>query len=129
MGGIVQMIQGVGEQINLLALNATIEAARAGAAGRGFSVVAGEVKNLAGQVTQATNRIVQDIEAMQAVAGIVATSLRSIERSVAEAQSMVNGIASAAEEQSAVTQEISSAMQGASRGLTEVNQSLVSLST
>ena len=66
---------------------------------------------------------------MQAVAGIVATSLRSIERSVAEAQSMVNGIASAAEEQSAVTQEISSAMQGASRGLTEVNQSLVSLST
>ncbi|AWB22640.1 MULTISPECIES: PAS domain-containing methyl-accepting chemotaxis protein [Methylobacterium] len=128
MGGIVQMIQGVGEQINLLALNATIEAARAGAAGRGFSVVAGEVKNLAGQVTQATNRIVQDIEAMQAVAGIVATSLRSIERSVAEAQSMVNGIASAAEEQSAVTQEISSAMQCASRGLTEVNQSLVSLS-
>ena len=122
------MIQGVGEQINLLALNATIEAARAGAAGRGFSVVAGEVKNLAGQVTQATNRIVQDIEAMQAVAGIVATSLRSIERSVAEAQSMVNGIASAAEEQSAVTQEISSAMQCASRGLTEVNQSLVSLS-
>jgi methyl-accepting chemotaxis protein len=128
MGGIVQMIQGMGEQINLLALNATIEAARAGAAGRGFSVVAGEVKNLAGQVTQATSRIVQDIEAMQAVAGIVATSLRSIERSVAEAQSMVNGIAFAAEEQSAVTQEISSAMQCASRGLTEVNQSLVSLS-
>ncbi len=54
MNGVVQLIQAVGEQINLLALNATIEAARAGNAGRGFAVVASEVKNLSSQVTQAT---------------------------------------------------------------------------
>lgn len=82
MTDIVQLIQGVGGQINLLALNATIAAARAGEAGRGFAVVAGEVKNLSNQVTSATGRIAEDIKAMQSVSGDVVAALAAIGQSL-----------------------------------------------
>ena len=61
MSGIVQIIGDVTGQINLLALNATIESARAGEAGRGFAVVPSEVKNLANQAKQATDKITDEI--------------------------------------------------------------------
>ena len=127
MNGVVQLICGVGEQINLLALNATIEAARAGEAGRGFAVVAGEVKNLSSQVTAATGRIAQDIKAMQGISGDVAASLSAIAGSITSVRDFVTGIASAVEEQSAVTQEISTSMQTAARGMLDINQSLLAL--
>ncbi len=82
MTGVVQLIQGVGEQINLLALNATIEAARAGEAGRGFAVVAGEVKGLSAQVTRATGQIGHDILAMQDTSRVVTGSLSTIARAI-----------------------------------------------
>jgi methyl-accepting chemotaxis protein len=127
MNGVVQLIRGVGEQINLLALNATIEAARAGEAGRGFAVVAGEVKNLSSQVTTATGRIAQDIQTMQGISGDVATSLSAIAGSITSVRDFVTGIASAVEEQSAVTQEISTSMQSAARGVSSINHSLLAL--
>lgn len=127
MNGVVQLIQGVGQQINLLALNATIEAARAGEAGRGFAVVAGEVKNLSNQVTQATSRIAQDIQGMQGIAEEVVSALLSIVQALGSVRETVTGVASAVEEQSAVTQEISSSMQTASQGVGEINNSLQAL--
>ncbi|MER2266822.1 methyl-accepting chemotaxis protein [Methylobacterium oxalidis] len=127
MTGIVQLIQGVGEQINLLALNATIEAARAGEAGRGFAVVAGEVKNLSGQVTRATGRIAQDIQSMQAISGDVASSLTAIARSITSVREAVTSVASAVEEQSAAMREISASMHTAAQGVTGINHNLQAL--
>ncbi|WP_244478028.1 methyl-accepting chemotaxis protein [Methylobacterium sp. Leaf86] len=127
MNGVVQLIQGVGGQINLLALNATIEAARAGEAGRGFAVVAGEVKSLSNQVTQATGRIAQDIQAMQGISEEVVGALMSVVQAIGSVREMVTGVASAVEEQSAVTQEISSSMQTAAQGVGEINTSLQAL--
>lgn len=127
MTGVVQLIQGVGEQINLLALNATIEAARAGEARRGFAVVAGEVKSLSAQVTKATGRIAEDIHAMQGIAGDVVTSLGGIARSITSVREAVSGVTSAVEQQAAATREISASMQVASHGVSEIDRNLHAL--
>lgn len=129
MSGVVQLIQGVGQQINLLALNATIEAARAGEAGRGFAVVAGEVKNLSTQVTQATARIAQDIQGMQGISDEVVGALTSIVQAIGSVREMVTAAASAVEEQSAVTREISSSMIIAAQGVGEIDTSLQALTS
>ncbi len=124
MGGIVRIIQDIANQINLLALNATIESARAGEAGKGFAVVASEVKNLATQVAQATDKISLEINGMQAISNDVVHSLSAIKHSIESVQTSVTGVASAIEEQSAVTMEISSNMQTASTAVGEVDSSL-----
>ena len=129
MTDIVQLIQGVGGQINLLALNATIEAARVGEAGRGFAVVAGEVKNLSNQVTGATARIAEDIKAMQSISGDVVEALAAIGQSLDAVRGFVTGVASAVEEQSAVTSEISASMQTAAQGVAEIDTNLRSLAS
>ncbi|WP_425431997.1 methyl-accepting chemotaxis protein [Geodermatophilus ruber] len=79
IGEVIRIISGIAEQTNLLALNATIEAARAGEAGKGFAVVASEVKDLARETATATQRVADQIAAIQATsqtvtAGIAATS-------------------------------------------------------
>ena len=75
---VVDLIKNIADQTNLLSINAMIEASRAGAAGKGFSVVAGEVKSLSSQTAEATNRIATEVANMERVAGRAADSITRI---------------------------------------------------
>lgn len=120
IGTVVEMIQGIAEQINLLALNATIESARAGEAGKGFAVVASEVKNLANQASKAVEEIGQEIDNMQTVSESVIGVLHDIKEGVNEISSYTNNVSAAVEEQSAATKEIASNMSTASAGVSSI---------
>ena len=113
MSGIVELIGNITGQINLLALNATIESARAGEAGRGFAVVASEVKNLANQAKQATDKIGAEIGSLNGISGDVVAALEAIKQEIQNVSEYVTATAAAVEEQSTVTNEMSSSMQRA----------------
>ncbi|TCT10041.1 methyl-accepting chemotaxis protein [Tepidamorphus gemmatus] len=124
IGEIVDLIRAIAEQTNLLALNATIEAARAGEAGRGFAVVASEVKALATQSAQATDRIGEQIAVIRAETSRAVQVIGEVSSIVGEIVGISESIADAVREQTIVARGIADSMSVARTGTDTVSANI-----
>jgi methyl-accepting chemotaxis protein len=120
IGDVIKLIRDIAEQTNLLALNATIEAARAGEAGKGFAVVASEVKSLAVQTARATEDIANHILGVQESTTSAVVAIREIAARMQEINQYTAAVASSVEEQNSATSEISHNVASAAAGTSHV---------
>ncbi|MFI2753229.1 methyl-accepting chemotaxis protein [Cellulomonas sp. P22] len=129
IGDVVKTITSIAEQTNLLALNATIEAARAGEAGKGFAVVASEVKELASETARATEDIARRVAAIQVDTSGAVAAIGEIAGIIASINDFQLTIASAVEEQTATTNEMSRGVGEAASGSGEIAANIIGVAS
>lgn len=127
IGQVASLIDGIANQINLLALNATIEAVRAGEPGKGFSVVANEIKNLAAQTTEATEKITDQLVRVQGLAEESAEALARLGESVEEVDRVSASISAAVRQQASATMNIAGNMSTAASGVEQINVNITNI--
>ena len=128
IGEVVNLIRAIADQTNLLALNATIEAARAGEAGRGFSIVASEVKSLASQTAKATEEIAAQIAAIQLSMQKSVQAIGTLTATMEDVNAYTAVIASSVLQQGQATGEISRNVQQASAETQKVTVNITAVS-
>ena len=129
IGNVIKVITQIAEQTNLLALNATIEAARAGDAGRGFVVVANEVKELARETARATDDIAHRVQTIQGDTAVAVRAIGEIGDIIGRISDFQTTIASAVEEQTATTNEMNRNVNEAATGSTEIATNISGVAT
>lgn len=125
VGEVVHLIADIANRTNLLALNAAIEAARAGEAGRGFAIVAQEVKALASQTSLATQRVQGQIDAMRMAASESADAIKSVGQIITRLEDIAISISASIAQQGQVIGEIANQANLAATGVNTVRVQMV----